>query len=645
MGLSIDTDSLCAIDTRFRSSILRQLEIERYLDENSSIVERLQEPEWPHAGTSFLGFQLLAELGRGSFSRVFLAKQPAVGGRRVVLKVSADLRSEPHVLGRLTHPGIIPIHSTAHDDDTNLSIICMPYLGTATLTDLLDAYKSDHPLGMEHRVIQRVAAGDVLPASDVANCRPMRRLDRSVLELSSRLADAICYAHSRDISHGDLKPSNVLLTFDGRPVVLDFNLAFAQDSEAIHLGGTLPYMAPELLSAIVGRELTRNATSSQAADIFSLGVIYHELFTLSRPVDVRVTGLSTQNAAEQLLSAYHRRSMDSLRGCPPHIAKLIQACLGFEPSSRPTADEIAQQFRRELGLRRTVMQSLRLNRRRFTLAGAALAVLPFAYLPLQRLFADASMRHNYQAGQAAYARDDYHHASLFFTKAMKSAPSFSLECALARAKCALGIGKWNQALTDLEQCQAHAANNGEVCEAMAYCLAQLRRYEEAIPYCALAKQHGRQSAQLLNNLGFCYSARNREGAARVYLFQALERDPSCAQAARNLANLEMRTAMAAHTRPERAIEHAERAMQIAPTASNLLLESATIYAFAAEFEPSHKARALELLTQAARYGADLGNVATHPAFQRAIEPAELQRIAKVAPSQTSSRLESLIRPR
>src|SRR5262249_43923372 len=57
----------------------------------------------PDMGTDFLGFRLVTELGRGSFSRVYLAQQGELANRLVALKVSTDLLGEPATLAQLQH--------------------------------------------------------------------------------------------------------------------------------------------------------------------------------------------------------------------------------------------------------------------------------------------------------------------------------------------------------------------------------------------------------------------------------------------------------------------------------------------------------------------------------------------------------------
>ena len=93
---------------------------------------------WPEPGDHFLQFDLIAEIGRGTFGRVFLATEPSLGNRRIVVKVAPHGGEEAEILGRLRHPNIVPIYSLQEDDATGLAAFCMPYLGRATLCDVLD---------------------------------------------------------------------------------------------------------------------------------------------------------------------------------------------------------------------------------------------------------------------------------------------------------------------------------------------------------------------------------------------------------------------------------------------------------------------------------------------------------------------------
>src|SRR5262245_44757494 len=79
----------------------------------------------PEAGAEFLGFRLVAELGRGALGRVFLARQGDVGDRPVVLKVSPDIDDETRTLAQLQHTNVVPLYSVHRAGP--LQAVCMPY--------------------------------------------------------------------------------------------------------------------------------------------------------------------------------------------------------------------------------------------------------------------------------------------------------------------------------------------------------------------------------------------------------------------------------------------------------------------------------------------------------------------------------------
>jgi serine/threonine protein kinase len=80
------------------------------------------------------------ELGHGAFARVFLARQPDLANRLVVLKVSNGFPGESQSLAQLQHTNIVPIYSQHRIGD--LHVLCMPYLGSTTLADVLQALRT-----------------------------------------------------------------------------------------------------------------------------------------------------------------------------------------------------------------------------------------------------------------------------------------------------------------------------------------------------------------------------------------------------------------------------------------------------------------------------------------------------------------------
>jgi hypothetical protein len=229
----------------YQSSLERAL-YSQHVTEETSHLERLQErqppPAWPAVGEEFLGFPLLQELGSGAFANVYLATEPLLSHRLVALKVSLQGMQEAERLGKLQHPNIVPIYRVEQDPDSGLTAVCMPYLGRATLCDVLDQAfrrrdknaepagrpRRPPPLPSQARTILAAAQTyeSIDPDSGVADpwLASGTYID-GVLRLGEQLASALHYTHQAGIYHLDLKPSNVLLTPSGRPMLLDFNLS------------------------------------------------------------------------------------------------------------------------------------------------------------------------------------------------------------------------------------------------------------------------------------------------------------------------------------------------------------------------------------------------------------------------------------
>ena len=193
----------------------------------------------PKAGDEFLGFRLIAELGVGTFGRVFLSRQAELADRLVVVKIAPRQVNESRTLAQLQHKHITPIYSV-HETST-MRVVCMPFLGTTTLAHILrdlrtrpalpvaGEYLMDRIEGQERRWIGTAAVAPAEPVGDAHRALriPLARMSyvNAILSLAARLADALAHVHARGVVHQDLKPANVLLSHDGEPVLLDFNLA------------------------------------------------------------------------------------------------------------------------------------------------------------------------------------------------------------------------------------------------------------------------------------------------------------------------------------------------------------------------------------------------------------------------------------
>ena len=224
-----------------------------------------------------------------------------------------------------------------------------------------------------------------------------RSYPRAIAWWGARLAEALDHAHDRGVLHRDVKPSNVLVTADGMPMLLDFNLArepvFRDETRGGEpiLGGTIDYMAPEHLNALA-RGSSEGVDSR--GDIYGLGVVLFESLTGKRP-------FASPRRGGSMVDLLNRAALDRLaRRCPdcatdiPEIPAaletVIRRCLEPEPVDRyqrasflaadlqAVADDLPLPHTREAWPRRAVAW---IRRRRGRISAAAtLAVLISALL-------------------------------------------------------------------------------------------------------------------------------------------------------------------------------------------------------------------------------------------------------------------------
>ncbi len=245
---------------------------------------------FPVCGETVAGCRLLSELGRGAQGRVFLAAQTTLADRLVVLKMGPRDGHEHLALARLLHTHIVPLHFVQDLPVHNLRIMCMPYLGGATLAQLREE--------LAGIPVARRTGRDLLAALDriqgsrptvAAQTGPARsRLaagsyTQALCWLAVCLADALRHAHEQEMLHLDIKPSNVLIAADGQPLLLDFHLARAPlalgTAAPGWFGGTPGYMAPEhwLAFKAIRAQLPLPAAVDGRSDVYSLGVVLFEM--------------------------------------------------------------------------------------------------------------------------------------------------------------------------------------------------------------------------------------------------------------------------------------------------------------------------------------------------------------------------------
>lgn len=615
-GEAVDAEQFAGRFARFQASVRRRLEVHELLGSLDLSQGLASTTIWPVAGESFAGFRLIEEIGRGAFARVFLATDPDLGDREVVLKVTAIAEREARLLGQLKHPNIVTVHSVRYDAESGLSAICMAYHGRATLCDLLDRAIAETSPRRLADLIKQIARADA-DVAVTAEGSTSGSFDEQVVGLVAQIADALSYAHSRGIQHRDLKPSNILLDWSGRPMLLDFNLSVDPDEAHRNLGGTLPYMAPEMVAGITGEDVDVAPEYGERADIFALGVVLCELLTgnVPFPPDKHGAPVPLETVAQQHL--LHQRGGPRLPACPMlqtdrRLWSVVERCVAFEPEKRPASSaEVARELRRYLNWRGRARRWA--VRHRALLACAAATLLCVAGMGTAWWWnrPPLAIRAS-QAGIAAYREGQHKQAIALLTEATDAGNS-DFEVLVARGRANQALGKYALACDDYFSA-LKLAPNAEVHAATAYCLAKHQYFDSAVYHAEQAIKLGFNTAIVWHIRG--YSAYRTMSKDRVpeYLDKAIELDPTLQQAWLSRAHVQLNRVLNSNVIPEAAMIDIERALEVGPDTGLARSLAATIYARAAVIDPQWADAAIDHLDAAVRLGLDPGTIASDLRF-------------------------------
>ncbi|MCY1035920.1 serine/threonine-protein kinase [Corallococcus sp. BB11-1] len=220
-------------------------------------------------GTGIHRYRRLARLGRGGMGEVWLAVRTGRAGfhRLVVLKrmldgaaEEAEVRmhrfiGEARTAARLHHPNIVSVHDLGQLDGA--WFIVMEYLSGVNVFEFIKRARKGGPLPLE--VI-------------VAVCQQALR--------------GLAYAHERGVTHRDISPDNLVVSFDGVVKVVDFGIAQGADALPEAFTQTTPLPAGSRLTqegGIIGKlpymppERIEGAEATPSGDLFALGCILYEL--------------------------------------------------------------------------------------------------------------------------------------------------------------------------------------------------------------------------------------------------------------------------------------------------------------------------------------------------------------------------------
>jgi serine/threonine-protein kinase len=258
-------------------------------------------------GREILGKYVVEEkIGSGGMATVYKALQKNLD-RYVALKIVNEnfvddeelikrFIREAHDMAKISHPNVVTVYDFGNEGD--IYFIAMEYLEGTNLLKLI---------------------------------RQMGRLDESrTLKYIAPIADALNHIHKLDFVHRDVKSSNIFITDSGRPVLMDFGIAYHSDktiSDAKTILGTAEYMSPEQ---------TQGAALDERTDLYSLGIVLYECLTGELPFH-----------GDSLTSTIYKVTSEEpvapkkLVKTSPWLNELILRLLRKEPAERiETAEEL-----------------------------------------------------------------------------------------------------------------------------------------------------------------------------------------------------------------------------------------------------------------------------------------------------------------
>jgi len=230
---------------------------------------------------------------------------------------------EAQITGQLDHPNIVPVYDIGVDENGLPTRFTMKLVHGETLAALLDE-RAKNP--DDHEALE------------------------AMLQVFSKICDAVSFAHSRGVVHRDLKPSNVMVGSHGQVYVMDWGIALllagerssntqvktgGNEATAERLGtlsGTAAYMAPE-------QAYGRTPEIDERTDVFGLGAMLYEIITFQPPYSADTAAAELTRARQAEVIAPETLQPD--RPLPPGLCRIAMKAMSPARADRyPTVDAL-----------------------------------------------------------------------------------------------------------------------------------------------------------------------------------------------------------------------------------------------------------------------------------------------------------------
>jgi serine/threonine protein kinase len=264
-------------------------------------------------GTKLGPYEIVGALGAGGMGEVYRARDARLG-REVAIKIlprhlaadpatEARFERESRAVAALSHPNILAIHDVGSDAGTSYVV-----------TELLEG----------ETLRTRLAAGALPPVRAAG--------------FALQMAQGLAASHAKGVVHRDIKPENLFLTGDGHVKILDFGLAKVEPALGFgsNTGLTMAHEATTERGTILGTvgylspEQAQGQPADHRSDVFSLGVVLHEMLAGARPF----AGGSAVDVLHQIIQADPPPLSAVSPATPIEMQWIVGKCLAKDPDDR-----------------------------------------------------------------------------------------------------------------------------------------------------------------------------------------------------------------------------------------------------------------------------------------------------------------------
>jgi len=489
---------------------------------------------WPKIDSRIGDYTLVEQIGGGRFSRVFAARS-SPNARPIAIKFCRRQGShEARTLAEVVHSAIGVVQGVEAVPGTDLIAIRMPLKSRTTLADVLRSVTRNDfvPTSADFVWDEVQSRNKLLFAPPAWAGNSYVAWAQSVM---STLAEALSAAHGRSTAHCDIKPSNVLVTAEGKPILIDFNLSLRWDVESSspNIGGTLPYMAPEQIRAFDAKQ---RGDIGPRTDIYGLAATVYQLLTGELPFEPPLDG----NVSEILKQ--RRKRPRPIHEKNPHVpaafASVIMKCLSYNPKERPqTAADLFVLLNQAAtpddnpAPRRRVTATMAMS----AVALAAVFLLEpspqFPYLaivsPRSNVITAEQVEATLNDGYDALEADDFVTATKNFLEVLTLDPEHE-GAAVGCARAKFGMGDYAGAALIATRIPDTACPELRALKGL--CLAANTDYVTAEANFRFAIKAGLDTREVQTNLGYCLSQSGRAEEAIEVLEQVRQRGGDTSEA-------------------------------------------------------------------------------------------------------------------